>query len=92
MPVTKSARKALRQSRRKREVNLALRQKTKQALKKARQKPTRISKTKAISLLDRAAKKKIIHRNKAARLKSKLAKLKATKKKKTIPAKKKKKT
>lgn len=81
MPITKSAAKAMRGSARKRVVNLVTIDKYKNALKDARKaiaaknKDT-ISKTvsNAFAQLDKAVKKHIIHRNKAARLKSRLAK------------------
>jgi small subunit ribosomal protein S20 len=73
--VTQSALKALRRDRRRRQVNKLIRSRLKMALKKAKQNPTKKSLTLATSSLDRAAKKKVIHKNKAARLKSRLAKL-----------------
>lgn len=75
MPQTKSAKKALRASRRKAAVNMLVRQKMKKAVKLARQKPTPENLKTAASLLSQAAKKKIIHRKKASRLTSRLAKL-----------------
>lgn len=80
MPITASAKKALRQDRRRAIINKRIKRKIKEALKKARQKPTKKTLAEAASALDRAAKKKIIHKNKAARLKSRLAKLPKTKK------------
>ena len=65
MPITKSAKKALRQSLRKRQVNLLVRKKFKEAVKQTRKKPTPTSFKKAAKALDRAAKKKVIHKNKA---------------------------
>ncbi len=73
MPITTSAKKALRRDRRRAIINKRIRIKIKKALKKARQKLTKKAVAQAASLLDRAAKKKVIHRNKAARLKSRLA-------------------
>jgi len=83
MPVTKSAKKALRRDRRRQMVNERLRRQLKRVLKQARAKPTKKLLSQAASLLDRAAKKRVIHPNKAARLKSRLAKLAKRKKKKT---------
>lgn len=80
MPVTASAKKALRRDRRRAIINKKIRKKIKEALKKARQKPTKKTLAEAASSLDRAAKKKVIRKNKAARLKSRLAKLLKTKK------------
>lgn len=49
----------------------------KAALKKAKEKPTKKNLALAYSAVDRAVKKKVIHQNKAARLKSRLAKMAA---------------
>lgn len=87
MPVTKSAKKALRRDRRRTVVNLRLKRKVKVALKTARQKPTPKNIQAAYSALDRAAKKHVLPKNKAARLKSRLIKL-AKKTKKQTPLKK----
>lgn len=73
MPVTKSALKALRQDRRRTRFNLLIGKRIKQVLKETRLKPSLSNLKKASSVLDRAAKNKVIHRNKAARLKSRLA-------------------
>ena len=70
MPITKSAKKSLRVSLRKQRQNLGY----KLALKKALEKPKPAELIKIQSLIDKAAKKGIIHKNKAARLKSKLFK------------------
>jgi len=71
MPITKSAIKALRQSQKKRMQNL----KTKRSLKDAVKKTKTVRElAKAQSAIDKASKKKYIHKNKAARLKSRLAK------------------
>ena len=75
MPVTVSAKKALRRDRRRTIVNKKIRIKIKEAVKAARKKPTPKTLKEAYSALDRAAKKKVIHKNKASRLKSRLAKL-----------------
>jgi small subunit ribosomal protein S20 len=75
MPVTKSAKKALRVSRRKSAVNAKIRNSYKEALKKARKHPTEDNLKKTFSILDKAAKANVIHPNKANRLKSRLAKL-----------------
>lgn len=78
MPITKSAKKALRVSRRRREINLVWIKKYKALLKKSRQaiegKNKEAAKlvAEAVKALDKAAKKNIIHKNKASRLKSRL--------------------
>jgi small subunit ribosomal protein S20 len=75
MPVTKSAKKALRVGRRKSAVNAKIRNSYKEALKMTRKHPTEENLKKTFSILDKAAKSNVIHPNKAARLKSRLAKL-----------------
>jgi len=80
MPLTKSAKKALRVDRHKKSVNDLTRAKVKSALKGARLAIDNTStdvKEKidaAYRELDLAAKKNIIHKNRASRLKSRLAK------------------
>ena len=75
MPIIKSAVKALRQDKKRAKNNMPVKKKFREAVKKARKKPTLKNLKQAYSILDKAAKKKIIHKNKAARLKSRLAKL-----------------
>jgi len=75
MPVTKSAAKALRRDRRRTIINLRIKRAYKEAVRLMRKNPTVETLKKAYSQLDRAAKKKVIHKNKAARLKSRLSKL-----------------
>ncbi len=81
MPNTKSAAKALRSSTRKRIFNLRSKRKYKRALKAVRQAllnkqfdQARQLLATAYRYLDLAAKKHVIHPNKAARLKSRLTK------------------
>ena len=74
MPVTSSAKKALRQEKRRTKVNALVKQRMKSAVKIARETGTPVAISQAYSALDKAAKKKIIHANKAARLKSRLIK------------------
>lgn len=85
MPVTKTAKRALRSSTKKNQVNKIIKTRLEVALRLAKKHPTEKNVLNAISLTDRAAKKKIIHKNKAARIKSGLSKLlpkqKATKSK-----------
>lgn len=75
MPNTKSAIKAARQSLRRREVNLVALEKIRKAAKQARKLKTSEALAEAFSALDKAAKKHIIHKNKASRLKARLNKL-----------------
>ncbi|MBI3443168.1 30S ribosomal protein S20 [Candidatus Woesebacteria bacterium] len=75
MPVTKTAKRALRSSARKASVNKAISGKLEIAIRQAKKKKTAESIKEAISLIDRARKKHVIHKNKAARIKSTLSKL-----------------
>lgn len=75
MPLTKSALKALRQDRRRAASNRPIRSRIKSASDTFKAKPTAGSLSEAFSAIDRGVKKNILHRNKAARLKSALAKL-----------------
>jgi small subunit ribosomal protein S20 len=71
MPITKSAIKALKQSEKKRKHNLSKKRTLKSVLKdteKVKDMP------KAQSVIDKTAKTGLIHKNKANRLKSRLAK------------------
>lgn len=93
MPVTKSAKKKLRADKKREERNNSFRNLFKKALKTARKKPTNENLSKATKIIDKLAKKHLIHKNKAARIKSSLSKLiKPTTKKVTKTAKIKKKT
>jgi|GEM_PF-221384 len=89
MPVIKGSKKALRRDRRRTIINKKVREAYKEAVRLARQKPTPENLQKAYSELDRAAKKNVIHKNKAARLKSRLAKLLVKKGVRETPAEKK---
>lgn len=84
MPLTKSAKKSLKVSRTKRAHNLVIEKKLKKALKNTDEKNV----NEVISLIDKAAKKNLIHKNKAARLKSRLNKKFGSPKaiKKVVPA------
>lgn len=85
MPVTKTAKRALRGSKKKELINKKLRAKLEVALRHAKKAGTDKTIRHAISLTDRAAKRNILHKNKASRLKSQLIKLsKATSPKKRI--------
>lgn len=81
MPNTSSAKKAMRGSARKRVINLLTINKYKDAVKAVRQAVVGKKQDEAVKLLsaafkqlDKAAKKHVIHSNKAARLKSRLSK------------------
>jgi len=75
MPILKSAIKKLRRDRRAAGANRKIKDRARAAVRAARKKPTKVLLSKASSALDKAAKKGIIHKNKAARLKSRLAAL-----------------
>lgn len=70
MPNKKAAIKALRSSKRKREENRIVKKNLKDVIKKANSKNL----DKVYSTIDKAAKKNVICKNKAARIKSKIAK------------------
>lgn len=72
MPIIKSAQKKLRQDVKRNEVNARVREQFKKALKLARRDPSKKNVSNAYSLLDVGVKKSVIHKNKAARLKSRL--------------------
>jgi small subunit ribosomal protein S20 len=74
MPITKSAKKALRRDHRKTKINKRIRLQLKKTVAKARKEKTPKVLAEAYRLLDRAAKKGVIHKNKANRLKSRLSK------------------
>jgi len=76
MPVTKTAKRALRGSRQKQIINKIIVSKLEIAVRTARKSKTAAKVISAISLADRAAKKGVIHKNKAARIKSQLSNLK----------------
>ncbi|HYK08342.1 MAG TPA: 30S ribosomal protein S20 [Candidatus Eisenbacteria bacterium] len=80
MPVIKSAKKKLKQDKKRTLVRAKTESFLKDAVKKAVASPTAKTVSVASSLLDKAAKKHIIHKNKAARVKSRLAHLLSPKK------------
>jgi len=75
MPVTKTAKRALRASGKKQRVNTLIKNQLEIAVRVAKKEKSPAKILAAISLADRAAKKKAIHKNKAARIKSVLSKL-----------------
>ena len=82
MPITRSAKKALRQSERRREQNLLRKEAFKQVIKEIRifvqEKKIGDAEallTKAYKMLDKAAKSGVIKKNSASRKKSRLARL-----------------
>ena len=82
MPNTKSAIKAARQNLKRRIANLATLEKIKKAAKQVRKlaaagklEDAKKALSSAFAALDKAAKKHVIHKNKASRLKARLTKL-----------------
>lgn len=75
MPILKHAIKKLRVDKKRAEVNKVVRNKARRAVKLVRTSPTADALRSAFSALDRAAKKKVFHKSKANRLKSRLSKL-----------------
>lgn len=79
MPVIENARRALRGSERKRVMNDLTRTKFEVAIRAAKKTKSKQTISEAFSQVDKAAKKNVIHKNRAARIKSRLAKLIASK-------------
>lgn len=75
MPVTKTAKRALRISKKKTVFNKLILSRLGKAIRTAKKNKSRENILAAVSLADRAAAKKAIHKNKAARIKSTLSKL-----------------
>jgi len=74
MPVTKQAIKKVRQDARKAVFNLQRKKAYKKAVKDFLKHPTEAGLKTVFGAVDRAAKTNVIHRNKAARIKSRLSK------------------
>ncbi len=75
MPVIKSAKKKLRQDKKRTAQNKKVKNLLKTVLKKAKETPSEKKIREAVKIVDKAAKNHIIHKNKAARIKSALSKL-----------------
>lgn len=75
MPVIESAKKKLRQDKKRTNRNDLMRVQLKSLLKKATKEKSAAAVTKVFVAVDKAAKNHIIHKNKAARLKSRMSKL-----------------
>jgi len=75
MPVTKTAKRALRGSKRKEIVNKITLSKLEIAIKAAKKTKSKKNIETAMSLSDRASKENTIHKNKSSRIKSQLSKL-----------------
>lgn len=74
MPVIKSAIKKMHQARKKTERNRGVKRGVKELLDKYKKNPSVEAFSKLVSAIDKAAKVHVIHKNKAARLKSRLSK------------------
>lgn len=74
MPIIRSAKKKLRADKKRQMFNNNLAHLLDSSLKKAKKTPSEKNIKETISIVDKSAKKNIIHKNKAARLKSKLSK------------------
>jgi len=74
VPKIRSAKKRMRQAKARTERNRATRSAVRTAVKKARAETTPANVTAAMQVLDRGARKGLVHRNAAARKKSRLAK------------------
>lgn len=75
MPVIKSAKKKLRQDKKRKQANNILRSLVKKLLKQAKKDRSMKAIRKATQVVDKAAKKGLFHKNKAARIKAALAKI-----------------
>ena len=75
MPIIKSAKKKLRADKKRKAFNSKLSHTLHSSIKKAKKTPSEKNINEAISIIDKSAKNKVIHKNKAARMKSKLSKL-----------------
>lgn len=75
MPITKQAIKKLRHDRKRTGETVKIRESLRKLIKAARVSPGKKTIATAFGALDRAASKHVIHKNKAARLKSRLSKL-----------------
>lgn len=75
MPIIRSAKKKLRADKKRERFNKKLTNILNSSIKKAKKLASPKNTTDAISAVDKSVKKNIIHKNKAARLKSKLSKL-----------------
>ncbi len=73
MPVTKTAKRALRSSEKKAVVNKIITSKLSYAIRKALKSHAKKDINNVYSLADRAAKKKVIHKNKASRIKARIS-------------------
>ena len=78
MPITSSAKKALRQSESRRAKNHVWKNKLREAVKRAEAEKSATALSAVYKTIDKSAKKGLIKKNKASRMKSRLAKLLAS--------------
>jgi len=74
MPISASSKKSLRKSIKNRKANLIIKNKFKELVKKFLGQPNAENMKEAQSILDKAQKKGILHKNKVSRMKSQLSK------------------
>ena len=75
MPILQNAKKALRVSKRKAEIRRPIKSKVKTMIDAVKKNKSADDLSQAFSAIDRAAKRNIMHKKKAARLKSQISKL-----------------
>lgn len=75
MPIIAQAQKKLRHDRKRTKQTMSIRKAVHDVVKSTRKSPSKKSLSAAFRALDKAAKRNVIHKNKAARLKSRLSKL-----------------
>lgn len=75
MPVIKSAKKKLRADKKRESANKKIEAQIRLSIKKTEKKPTPTSIKEAFKAIDKGVKKDIFHKNKGARIKSRLSKL-----------------
>ena len=75
MPISLSAKKSLRVTKRNHKTNVALKQKFKSVAKKFQEKPTSAGLAEVVSFLDKLDKNHIFHHNKVNRMKSRYSKM-----------------
>lgn len=80
MPVTTSAKRSLKKDRRREKLNSGLKDRLRFKLHRLKKNPSAKLLSETYSIIDRTAKKNLIHRNKAAHLKSQISKTAKTKK------------
>lgn len=85
MPVIKSAKKKLRKDQRREKKNDRVRESLKKTIKAARKNPSDKIISQAFQAIDKASKNSLLHKNKAARIKSALSKLVGSKPSSTTP-------